>query len=337
MRSRRVLQVAEVLATGLLLTVSAAAQKPTRPVASAPSEAILAEAESNEDATRAAAKADAQSAAQAPEQPATPVAAPPAAEAVKVSREAKPPVAAEDEGQRDWLAPDSGGAKLGEQAPAGPSAWRIVALLVVVSALVGWAAYARFRKSQSNPARDAKIRVLGSARVGPKAYAVVTAVGNRAFLLGVTDGSVALLSTLEDDDEATVEDEPPRAGRGSDDFHDDATELHAAPRRAVADQEPPRVPAVAARRGAPAPAVARTLGLAETVPAAKAAKRGGFGDLLMGALKKPEAGDEVVPVADPAAQIARLTRDVVQVSEPSRARTKVEGQAAGLAARLQGH
>jgi flagellar biogenesis protein FliO len=56
-------------------------------------------------------------------------------------------------------------------------------MLVLLSALVGWAAYSRFKKSQKGPQVDAKVQVLGSARVGPKAYAVVTSVGGQAFLL----------------------------------------------------------------------------------------------------------------------------------------------------------
>jgi flagellar biogenesis protein FliO len=87
-------------------------------------------------------------------------------------------------------------------------------MLVLVSVLGGVAYYAR-RRRQVRPAPTAaeKLRVLGSTRVGPKAFAVVAEVGGKRLLLGVTDQAVNTLAWLESDAADESEQSETRASR----------------------------------------------------------------------------------------------------------------------------
>jgi flagellar biogenesis protein FliO len=99
--------------------------------------------------------------------------------------------------------------KLETKAPMSPL--RVGAMLVLVAALGGGAYYARRRRKTAPVATASeKLRVLGSTRVGPKAFAVVAEVGGKRLLLGVTDQAVNTLAWLEDG-----ADEEERADRAS--------------------------------------------------------------------------------------------------------------------------
>ena len=141
---------------------------------------------------------------------ATPVAAPPVqpAPAAKPATPAAPATAA-------WLRQASRPAPKKLETRAGMSPWRVSIMLIAVAVLGGFAYYARRRK-QAPTAQSVteKLKVLGSTRVGPKAFAVVAEVGGKRLLLGVTEQAVNTLAWLEAD-AADVEErsEPARASR----------------------------------------------------------------------------------------------------------------------------
>ncbi len=197
--------------------------------------------------------------------------------------------------------------------------------------LGGYALYAKKKRAAQNPLKGSGgLRVIESARLGPKAALVTAVVGRRVILLGVTEQSVSKLGWLtpaapgESDDEeedAAGDDEP------ATEFDDASEPPSAAPvRPAVARNEPPR--------GKARPS------------------DGSFASRLRSAL-----GTTAPATADDAlATSAQLTRDVVDVGRSRRrARTPnkdkdaarsgsgadeamidVEAQAAGLIRRLKG-
>jgi flagellar biogenesis protein FliO len=106
---------------------------------------------------------------------------------------------------RSWLRDTTKPARAGDPgvAPAEPGGapWRATAVLAVLSGLGVAALAARRRrpKTVALPESATRVRVLSSARIGPKANAVVAEVGGRVLLLGVTDTSVARLAWLDRD------------------------------------------------------------------------------------------------------------------------------------------
>ena len=219
--------------------------------------------------------------------------------------------------QRSWLAQSSsapdGVADGGRQA----APWRTLALLLFVSALGGAALYVKKRRAgAARPKPMHPIDVLGSARVGAKAQVVVTRVGERTILLGVTDQSVRRLAWLDERE------------------HDDRLE--------ELDEEGGIAEAVEA---APLPdAMVEQQAANDTSGSARAQTGQRFRDMLRSVIRG--RSDAALPQARPAAgddaalQIAEATRDVVT---PLRGRAakrggqtmvNVEEQAAGLAERL---
>jgi flagellar biogenesis protein FliO len=87
-------------------------------------------------------------------------------------------------------------------APEPSSPWRALGVLFVLGTLGGAAFVARKKRvtRPGLPESATRVRVLSSARIGPKANAVVAEVGGRVLLLGVTDTSVARLAWLDRDD-----------------------------------------------------------------------------------------------------------------------------------------
>jgi flagellar biogenesis protein FliO len=81
------------------------------------------------------------------------------------------------------------------------SPWRALSVLVVLGALGGAALVMRKKRTTQAvlPESATRVRVLSTARIGPKANAVVAEVGGRVLLLGVTDTSVARLAWLDRD------------------------------------------------------------------------------------------------------------------------------------------
>jgi flagellar biogenesis protein FliO len=86
-------------------------------------------------------------------------------------------------------------------APEVASPWRALGVLVVLATLGGAVFVARKKRiaRPGLPESATRVRVLSSARIGPKANAVVAEVGGRVLLLGVTDTSVARLAWLDRD------------------------------------------------------------------------------------------------------------------------------------------
>jgi flagellar biogenesis protein FliO len=103
---------------------------------------------------------------------------------------------------RPWLrAAKPTAAVIAAPAPEGTSVWRALAVLLVLGALAITAMVMRKKRAALSvlPESATRVRVLSSARIGPKANAVVAEVGGRVLLLGVTDTNVARLAWLDRD------------------------------------------------------------------------------------------------------------------------------------------
>ena len=208
---------------------------------------------------------------------------------------------------RSWLAQRTTTPTYTKPEPEGGS-WRWAGAAVLLCALGAVAIWMRRRRPTSvgrrRPRQRPQIEVVGSAKVGPKAFAVITRVGDRTLLLGVTDHAVQRLAWLEEDD-ATV---------------DDAE--NASPVAVVT----PDASTAAAR--------------ADTVLAPEmVSPKAGFSALLKSFLGNREAADEVSEGDDAAAVIAAQMEDVVETRASRNARLRdlmeeedmpVEGQVAGL-------
>lgn len=217
-------------------------------------------------------------------------------------------------------------------APASPGSTipKVLALVLVVG-LGGFALYAKMRRRAGVglKKRSSTLRVLDTARLGPKAALVTAQVGQRVILLGVTDQNIAKLGWLtpeleseaEAHSEALPDSMPPAAG-----------DLPV--RDGVLDSDEPTA--------AEAPLVAPAVQVRKVRPS-----DGSFASRLRSALgAKPGA-----PSDDALAVSAELTRDVVdlrrgrqraraQASRREPVRTEeamidVEAQAAGLIRRLK--
>ncbi|HET7838271.1 MAG TPA: flagellar biosynthetic protein FliO [Rectinemataceae bacterium] len=88
--------------------------------------------------------------------------------------------------------------------PAGPSTLAYFLRMVVVLALVLGAIYGAYRlmRRASRPRieEDPTVKVLATASLGPGKAVHVLSVGNQAFLIGVTDSSISLISEVADRD-----------------------------------------------------------------------------------------------------------------------------------------
>ena len=103
---------------------------------------------------------------------------------------------------RPWLrATKPAAAVLAAPAQDHASPWRAFAVLLVLGSLCGGALVLRNKRMTKAvlPESATRVRVISSARIGPKANAVVAEVGGRVILLGVTDTSVARLAWLDRD------------------------------------------------------------------------------------------------------------------------------------------
>lgn len=81
-------------------------------------------------------------------------------------------------------------------------AWPYFLRMVIVLALVAAAIYGVVwvMRSFSKPktADDPYLRVLASTQLGPGRWLYIVSAGNRAFLVGATDGGIAALGELDD-------------------------------------------------------------------------------------------------------------------------------------------
>ncbi|MFO7180062.1 MAG: flagellar biosynthetic protein FliO [Pseudomonadota bacterium] len=106
------------------------------------------------------------------------------------------PAAPASSAKPDWLRTKSDEPADAPPAPSGWTTSRVLALLLVAG-LGGFAVVQRRRRRSASPIPGASgLRVLESARIGPKAYLVTAAVGKRVLVLGVTDQSVSRLGVL---------------------------------------------------------------------------------------------------------------------------------------------
>lgn len=103
-------------------------------------------------------------------------------------------------GSRSWLARDSSEPAIAPRdADSGTSAGLTLGAVLLVLGLAAAAIAMRFRKRDALPLApsEARLTVLSSSRVGPKAFAVTAHVHGRVLLLGVTDHSVTNLGWLD--------------------------------------------------------------------------------------------------------------------------------------------
>jgi flagellar biogenesis protein FliO len=111
---------------------------------------------------------------------------------------AQPGSTGTSETQRNWLLRGSS-ARPGTEgkSPAGFSLGALVIVLGLGGAAI--AMYLKRRKKLVPPlvASEARLTVLSSSRIGPKAFAVSAHVGGRVMLLGVTDHTVTHLGWLD--------------------------------------------------------------------------------------------------------------------------------------------
>jgi LPXTG-motif cell wall-anchored protein len=235
---------------------------------------------------------------------------------------AKPPAAG-----GGWL---RAAPKADSPAPStGSSVTKFVAL-ALVTGLGAWALYAKKRRRGLLAAKGTSgLRVLESARLGPRAALVTAQVGERVILLGVTDQNISKLGWLT-----------PELGSEAEAMaeHDrDSIAPFAQP--AVSDEVP--------GEPSPDPVVVRATP-ATAQPRKARPSDGSFASRLRSALgaKPGSPGDDALAVS------AELTRDVVDLrrgrkrqkpvaakAEPARpedAMIDVEAQAAGLIRRLKG-
>lgn len=232
-----------------------------------------------------------------------------------------------------WLRPAA--PSKATQTPVSPAApgvsgfsfGKFAALLLVVG-LGGYALYAKRKKARQNPLKGSGgLRVLESARLGPKAALVTAVVGRRVILLGVTEQSVSKLGWIS-------------PGGESDEAEEDA----------LGDSEPAAELDDAAEPAIVAPA-RPVLAREEPARAKQRPSDGSFASRLRSALgtTAPATTDDALATS------AQLTRDVVDVGRGRRrarptkdaarpsaatrneeAMIDVEAQAAGLIRRLKG-
>ncbi len=212
------------------------------------------------------------------------------------------------------------------------------AALALVVGLAGFAVWKRRQTRLSSPiAAASQVRISGVTKLSPKAQLIVATVNGRSMLLGVTDASINRLMWLDGSDDDGADDDQPSFGRDS---SGDEPPLQG-PGDLYPNQSVSRRPASANRGKAP-------------VSAAKSAQTrrqpSKFRELLADAIgltpkaaplvevtQKAPVDDLVAATAD--RYVGRDTRRMNtarlgQRTAPSGPLIDVEGQAAGLVARL---
>jgi flagellar protein FliO/FliZ len=85
----------------------------------------------------------------------------------------------------------------------GPSIWaavRMVLVLALVAAAVYGVVFFLKRTSKPSATSDPFLKILASSHLGSNRYAHVVSVGNRAWLMGSSDGGVNLIAEIVDKD-----------------------------------------------------------------------------------------------------------------------------------------
>lgn len=143
--------------------------------------------------------------------------------------------AAAEPASRSWLRASAATVQEATQPSSG--VLRPLAVVVVLAVLVLSALWLKRRRRQGLPPPAVlRVDVVSSVRVGPRAHAVVTAVGGRLLLLGVTDHSVRKLAWLE----AEALESGARLGNGNAAWQPGVTDPATPRALGVAHAEPPR-------------------------------------------------------------------------------------------------
>jgi flagellar biogenesis protein FliO len=273
---------------------------------------------------------------------------------------------------KQWLAhPTAHPAPAASPSVSGGAVVRSCAALLLLAGL-GAGALVMRKKRLENPTlgMTLKVDVLGSTRIGPKAHAVVVAVAGQRLLLGVTDATVQRLATLDDpladydpadDPEA---DEPPVRRQSANLFDDAPAKADTRQSRTRADDAAAKIEARfrsgdalsagrTAKAEAPAIAKARRALAATNAKVEPHATASSFRDIF--AKWSRPTKEKGLPTDSAAYAIAESTEDVFSASgrsgdtgratppgvpqrltPPGVPQRLIEGQAKGLAARLQG-
>jgi flagellar protein FliO/FliZ len=101
------------------------------------------------------------------------------------------------------FAEDGGGTAASGETAAGPSIWtfiRMVLVLALAAAAVYGVVFFIKRSSKKKGADDPFLKVLANAHLGSNRYAHIVSVGDKAWLLGSSDGGVSLIGEIQDKD-----------------------------------------------------------------------------------------------------------------------------------------
>jgi flagellar protein FliO/FliZ len=86
---------------------------------------------------------------------------------------------------------------------AGPSTWvviRMVLTLVLAAVAIYGVVFLIKKSSRQTVTKDPFLKVLAAAHLGANLYAHVVSVGNKAWLMGSSDGGVNLIGEIDDQD-----------------------------------------------------------------------------------------------------------------------------------------
>ena len=101
------------------------------------------------------------------------------------------------------LGEDDGEPAAAGEPAAGPSIWsviRMVLVLALAAAAVYGVVFFIKRSSKKKGTDDLFLKVLANAHLGSNRYAHIVSVGDKAWLLGSSDGGVSLIGAIDDKD-----------------------------------------------------------------------------------------------------------------------------------------
>ncbi len=241
---------------------------------------------------------------------------------------------ADNDVSRPWLRPSPQAQASSSGSSAGRPSWGFAVGSLVLASLVAGALWARRKRKPGLPAGVDGIRVVGATRVGAKAQVVMARVGRRVILLGVTDSQVTSLGWL--DEEQTQDELEPRDEEEADVLREseESSNRRPTPLRAQAREPAPR------ERPSFRDVLRDALGMSD-----EPERRELRGRATQPVMPRPTARETLrAHTESPAVTVARGTRDVFVPSArrqaervPAEPIIDIEGQAAGLLARLAQH